>query len=98
MAVICRCTTEFLEAGARLAQRIQIALPRRGVFAGLLAEPGNVGGEACEFRIYNGIGTEGRNDARLPAGISNDLDGIERVGGRVGRREHFDIEPLEERT
>ena len=71
--VVGRGAAQRLEARPRLRQRVQIALPRRGIFAVLLAQLGNQSGKSRELRIDHRIGPERGNNARLPARIANRL-------------------------
>jgi hypothetical protein len=70
MAVVSCGAAELLEPRARFFESAQIARERAGIFAGHLAEPRDIFAEAGEFRIDNGIGAEGGDDARLPCGIA----------------------------
>ena len=94
MAMVGGGAAKFAEAGARLAQGIQVAVPGRSVFAGLLAELGNEAGKSVIFRINHRIGPKGGKNSRLPARSANGLVIGERVDRRIGGGKHLDIEPL----
>ena len=67
-----------------------------GVFAGHFSESGDVFAETGEFGIDDGIGSEGGDDARVPARIADGLVIAQRIERRIGGGEHFKSETLVE--
>src|SRR5204863_4098232 len=78
--------------------RGEVPAPGRGVLAGDLSQFRDVGSKAIELRIYYRIGTIRGHDATLPARRADLRMMCERIERRLGRRDHFDVEALEQRA
>ena len=85
------------ECGAPAPQRLQIAVPARGVRTGQLAQRGDVGVETGAIGIDHVVRAEGRHDASRPTGLAELRVRCERVDCTVGRGEEFHPEAVEER-
>ena len=96
MTVIGRGRAGLGEHRAALAMRLQIAAPGVHVLIRQLAEALQRRGECLVVRIYHGVGTISSDHAAAPAAARDRSMRIERVDRRFGRRQHLDVEPLEQ--
>ena len=67
MPVIGCGATQLLKALPGMAESEQIAWPAGAILAVHLAQPLDILAETIEFGIDDGVGTKGRQDARLPS-------------------------------
>ena len=96
MAVVGCGATKLLESRARFFESVQISRESTGVFAGHLSKTGNVFPEAGEFRIDNGIGAEGGDNARPPCGVADGQMVSQRIERRVSGGEDVETKALVE--
>ena len=85
-----------LEEGTAVAEGVEVAGPGGGVFAGDLAESGEVLAKVGGVGVDDGVGAEGGEDAAVPAGALDGLVVCERIEGGVGGGEGFDVKAIEE--
>ena len=98
VAVIGGRRAHRLEERAANPVRREVAAPRRRVLARQCAEPRDVVGEALELRIDDGIRPIRGDDAAGPAARADRLMMRQCIERRFGRRDHFDVEALEQRA
>ncbi len=98
VAVVGRRRAHRPEVRAAVAVRGEVACPGRRVLAGDGAELRDVAGEALELGIRDRIRAVRGDDASLPAGLPDLPVMVERIERRFGRRDHFDVETLEQRA
>ena len=87
-----------LKNARRLPVRGEIAAPCRRVLAGERAERVHVVAKAVELGVDDRIGPVRGDDASLPADRADLRVMRERIERRFGRRQHLDVEPLEQRA
>ena len=97
VAVVGAGGAERLEEGAALAVGFEVSVPGGGVAAGDLAQARDVGREARELGIDDGVGAVGGHDPAVPARLADRLVPAQVVERAVGGGDDFDVEPAEER-
>ena len=82
---------------AAFTVRVQIAFPAEDIFTCHLTEGDHRAFKLLMFRVDYGIRAIRRNNASAsPAGRQNSFVMLKRICRAFGRRDHFDIEPLEQ--